>query len=364
MGTLAGRQVLVTGATGFIGGRLVEKLVLEEGSRVRTLVRDFSHASRLARFPLEMMPGGLLDETTVDGAVAGCDTVFHCAHDFRNPESNLEGLRILAEACLRHRVRRLVYTSSISVYEPLPEGEMDESAPAEPSDFTYKNNKIAAERLLSRYREERGLSFVALQPTIVYGPFGNAWTMNPIRELRQARVVLPEDRPGRCNALYVDDCADALILAATRDRAVGERILISGPDTVTWHGFYGAYEAMLGTRSVVYMPTSEIERLSRPAQGVPSAHVLRSDPRRLLDWGPGKRLYNLVWKLAGERGRSRARKAMPKPLKIPNAQKLALLSADTVVRFDRARDLLGYEPRFPVARGMSLTAEFVKWAAL
>ena len=365
MSRLSGRKVLVTGATGFIGGRLVEKLVLEEGAHVRALVRDFSHASRLARFPLPMIAGGLLDEEALDRAVAGCEVVFHCAHDFDSSEANLAGTRRLAEACLRHKVQRLVYTSSISVYEPLPEGELDESAPPEPSGWTYKDDKIAAERLLDAYHREWGLPVVTILPTIVYGPFGKAWTIAPVTHLRQTRVVLSKEKPGRCNALYVDDCVDALLLAGIEPAAVGERILVSGPDTVTWHEFYRTYERMLGTHSLVFMDRAEMEKLKKPASYAPNRGLSRGDPRRLLEWAPARRVYKTVWKrFAGEALRDRTRKVLPVALRLPSEQQLALFEADTRVRTDRARKLLGFAPKFSFERGMALTEQFVKWAAL
>ena len=80
--TLDGKKVLVTGGTGFIGSRLVEKLVLEHQARVRVLVRNFVNAPRIARFPIEMVPGDLSDPVSVQKAVQNCDVVFHCAYDF------------------------------------------------------------------------------------------------------------------------------------------------------------------------------------------------------------------------------------------------------------------------------------------
>ncbi len=83
--------------------------------------------------------------------------------------------------------------------------------------------------------------------------------------------------------MYVDDVVDALILAAEKEEAVGERFLISGPDLVTWREFYAAYERILGVESVVSMPVEEIERINRQGNSVTlNLKMLGKDPLRVM----------------------------------------------------------------------------------
>jgi nucleoside-diphosphate-sugar epimerase len=366
------QRVLVTGATGFIGGRLVEKLILYHRANVRALVRDFAHASRLSRFSLEMVGGGIADSDAVDRAVAGCDTVFHCAHDFRgkNTQQNLDGTRNVADACLRHGVRRLVHVSTISVYEPLQDGELDESSPAEPCGWVYPDNKLAIEQMLFKYWREEGLPVVILQPTIVYGPFARSWTIKLIELLREFRVALPKD--GLCNAVYVDDVVDALILAAEKEKVEGERFLISGAEPVSWREFFGAFEGMLGFQRVALMSNEQIEqskKMTQPAGGITmKLRSLREDPRRIarqvVNWPPILKLYRLAQSLMGEEFAKPVAKDWPAPLFVPEDQLLALYGARATVKIDKAKRLLGYEPAFDFKRGMNLTAQYVKWANL
>jgi nucleoside-diphosphate-sugar epimerase len=313
-----------------------------------------------------MIGGGLNEAEAIDHAVAGCDTIFNCAHDFHNAQRNLDGARILAEACLRHKVRRLIHVSSISVYQPLrgSQGDLDETAPSEMCGLSYPDNKLAVEKELLQYGDKSGLPVVILQPTIVYGPFSRAWTVSPAKYLRIGRVVLPAESEGVCNAVYVDDVADALILAAQKDAAVGERFLISGPDAVTWREFYHAYEQMLGTQSVVLMTTTEIEQLNQAEGIAPSLGAIRQDPRRLLNWQPVRRLYKFARDRVSDSFRKQVRQAMPRPLYAPDAERLDILQSRAVVRIDKARRLLGYQPAFDFKRGMDFTAQFVKWANL
>ncbi len=205
MTRLQGRTVLVTGATGFIGGRLVEHLIRTEGARVRALVRNFANASRLARFAVDMAPGDLLSADAVERAVAGCDVVFHCAYGNDGDEATrkqvtVDGTAMVLEAARRQNVRRFVHTSTFSVYGDSPSGDLTEESPRKYTGATYGDSKIDAEKLALAYCE-KGLSVAVVQPTIVYGPFGSTWTAKPIEELSTGRVILINGGAGTCNAV-------------------------------------------------------------------------------------------------------------------------------------------------------------------
>jgi len=106
----SGKRVLVTGGTGFIGGRLVEKLVSCHDAKVRVLVRNYANAARIARMPIKMIHGDINNLEDVCNAVEGCDVVFHCAYgnsgsDNKRQEVNIEGTRNIAEAKSEIRCR-------------------------------------------------------------------------------------------------------------------------------------------------------------------------------------------------------------------------------------------------------------------
>ncbi len=371
---LKDKVVLVTGATGSIGGRLVEKLVIEHQAQVRVLVHNLSNLSKVSRLPVSVYQGDVTDFAAVDRAVQGCDFVFHCAYAFGTPPAEQErvavdGSRNIAQAVLRHKVRSLVYVSSISVYEPMDDGDLDETALKQSSGWKYPDTKKKAEEVMLELHSRHGLPVAIVQPTIVYGPFVKSWTQGPLNQLKSGTVILPDEGAGLCNAVYIDDVADSLILAATNPKAIGETFLISGLEPVTWREFYRAYEDMLGITATRYMSAPEIQarynrlsnRLRRSITGT-LKWLIKKSPASVI--GAGYRLKErspLVARIlqrygvtgSGDSGRPREF--------IPDPQRLALFRSKARVRIDKAQEILDYKPRFDLRSGMKHTGGYVQW---
>src|SRR3954462_12358629 len=188
MTPLNGARGLVTGATGFIGGRLVERLVREEGASVRALVRNFANAPRIARFAIEMIPGDLSSADVLERAAAGCDVVFHCAYGAQGTDAerrvvNVQGPERVLAAALAAGCRRVVHVSTMSVYGDPQHGDIDETATRRYTGSADGDRKIDGENLALGYWD-RGLSVAIVQPTVVYGPFGLTWTIKPLQQLQ------------------------------------------------------------------------------------------------------------------------------------------------------------------------------------
>lgn len=373
---LSGARALVTGATGFIGGRLVERLVAEEGATVRALVRDFSTASRIARYPIAMVAGNVLDADAVDRAVDGCDVVFHCAYgnggeDAARQRVNVEGTELVLAAALRHRCRRVVHVSTYSVYGDPAQGDVDERTPRRRTGSTYGDSKLDAETRALAYCA-KGLSVAVVQPTIVYGPFGLTWTARPLEQMRTGRVILIDGGAGIANPVYIDDVVSALVAAAESERAHGETFLISGDRPISWREFFLQYEAIVGRPATVSMTAAEARAhfaRSQPRLLADSARVLRQEIRKReaplrerLERSPlGRVALDVADRMAllheGERpGASEAFIHPMFPAKIPT------FTSKARVRIDKAAVLLGYRPAYDVDRGMALTAGWARWA--
>jgi nucleoside-diphosphate-sugar epimerase len=359
--------ILVTGASGFIGGRLVE-LLAERGLRVRAAISNAGKLSRISQLDVELVRADLTDQAALSHAVADCNVVFHAAYRFggtaRQQKINLGGTRILAEAFLKQGGRRFVHVSSMSAYGDPCDGELSEQSPQRPTGEPYSATKQKIERLLLNLHRTRGLAVTILQPAIVYGPYGSIWTTPLLEQVRSMRVVLPKGGRGLCNAVYVDDVVCALILAADCDAAVGESFLVSGASPITWREFYGAYEKMLGRTAVVDLDEAQL-RIAESVRGRPrhSSPVgwLLAGVRRLLP-GPVKATLKRGLRLL-QKPRGAASDA-ESPLFVPDGLLHALYASKTQIRIDKARRILGYKPMFDLDKGMARTAEWARQANL
>jgi predicted dehydrogenase/nucleoside-diphosphate-sugar epimerase len=365
-----GSLAVITGATGFIGGRLAERL-LEQGSQVRCLVRNYGAAVRLARLPVDIRRVDLADAATVSAAIEGADFVFHCAYDSRSRPQNLAACNNLAAASLAHDVKRFLLTSTFSVYEPFPVGSLTEDTPDGDRRWVYTRTKLELEHTVLAATRTQGLQGTILQPSIVYGPFSRPWTNAPADMLLYGTVVLPNSGEGLCNALYVDDLIDAMIIAAIKPTAIGERFVISGPETVTWRTFFERFAEALGTAGPQYRPADQIARENSGL--VHDVKMVASDPKRLiriaarspsvrnmlqagLDSLP-KPIYDMVSRLYF--GSAQHPVGL---VHLPDPQLLSLYTSTATAGSEKARRLLGYAPRFDFATGMAITAKYLTWA--
>ncbi len=259
---LRGKKILVTGGTGFIGSRLVERLIKEHDARVRVFVSRYTNLSRVARFEIEWVKGELTEQTDIQRAVEGCDVIFHCAHGSRGGRFDREltdvtGTEKLLKSCVGKRIQRFVYLSSSMVYGLPGTTIIDESFPKQSIGFPYADNKIRAERLVRDYHKSHGVPATILQPTAVYGPFSPVWVKGILKNLTNNRVILVNGGTGVANNVYIDDLIDVMLLAAVKKESVGEEFLISGNDRITWREYYRRFEDMLGVSGTVAMSDQE-----------------------------------------------------------------------------------------------------------
>jgi nucleoside-diphosphate-sugar epimerase len=214
-----GRTALITGASGFVGGHLAERLA-GDGWQVRAMVRATSDTARLRALGAELHTGGLDDVDALADAASGADAVFHLAALTTAPDEatfrrvNAEGTRNVARAVARAeaRPRRLVYLSSYAACGPAVDGRPrrvdDPPAPL----TAYGRTKLEGEAA-AREAEGAGVELVVLRAPAVYGPGDRAFL--PVYRLaRFALAPVPTGPERRVHVIYVHDLVTALANAA------------------------------------------------------------------------------------------------------------------------------------------------------
>jgi nucleoside-diphosphate-sugar epimerase len=216
-------RALVTGGGGFLGGAIVRRL-LARGNEVRSFARGDYPA--LQALGVDVRRGDLADAAAVARAVEGCDVVFHVAakagiwgryEDYHR--INVIGTQNVLTACRRCGVRGLVYTSSPSVvFDGRDMEGVDESAPySDHFDAHYPQTKALAEQLMLK-ANGADLATVALRPHLIWGPGDNHLGPRILARARAGKLRRIGRQNKRVDSLYIDNAADAHLLAAERLR--------------------------------------------------------------------------------------------------------------------------------------------------
>ncbi|MBI2194940.1 MAG: NAD-dependent epimerase/dehydratase family protein [Planctomycetes bacterium] len=227
-------KAFVTGGTGFLGAHVVRQL-LRRGARVLVLARKSSQLANLRGLDVTIVPGDILDAGPWENALDGCDALFHVAADYRlwvpvpqsMFQSNVEGTRQTLEAAIRHRVPRIVHTSTVGALAYPPPGQVSNES-SEPADADligpYKQSKRQAE-LIARRLAADGHPIVIVNPSTPIGPLD----IKPTPTGKMLVDFLNGRMPGYVdtglNLIDVRDCAEGHLLAAERGTP-GQRYIL------------------------------------------------------------------------------------------------------------------------------------------
>ncbi len=340
------KTVLVTGGTGFVGCRLVEHLFLECNAKVRVLVHNWASASWVSRMPVELVEGDVTDYPSLLAAAKDCSIIFHLASgpgdqgDYR--ATHVDGTRNVLQAARELETDRVVHVSSVVVHGPDPEGTLTEDSPFISTGRAYADTKIEAEEIVKSSIDEHNLPVTIIRPTFVWGPRGGQFTLGVVRSMRNGTFALLDNGQAKCPAVYVDNLVDVMLLAALKDEAVGESFLVADSEERTWHEYFNGYAGMIGMSRLRSIPASAwyvkravwlVDRLGDVGillGGNPAPiwrRAIRRAARELLQW-------------LGRRG-------------IPASWHLKIYSRPGGVSIDKARRLLGYQPKVDLSEGMA-----------
>lgn len=284
-------KILVTGAGGFLGKAIVERLLAHGQNDLRCMLRDASKTRGLeaiaARYPqarLEYVTVNLRNPNEIPRAVAGADIVIHAAAALKGSPAEMfmdsvVASRNLLEAIaneLRHI--RVVLVSSFGAMgvAELPRGAMvDEKTPLEQHPErrdVYSHSKLRQEQLFWEYHQKYGFDLVVLRPGVIYGPGGGHFSNRVGLSLFGRFLHL-----GGKNLLpltYVDNCAEAIVVAALSESSSGQVYNVVDDDLMTSGQYLSLYKKNVRRVKSVQVPyfalmwgSRMVERYSERSRG-------------------------------------------------------------------------------------------------
>jgi nucleoside-diphosphate-sugar epimerase len=311
--------VFITGAAGFIGAHLAGRLQ-RDGAQVTGVDR--------AEGQFVTAVGDVSQAGAWGAAAAGASVVVHTAAVVSNAagaatswRGNVLATRRALDAAVAGGAQRFVHLSSVRAFGDagFPDG-VDERRPVRPDGNAYVDTKIASEQVVLQAHAAGEIECVVIRPADVYGPGSRPWTVLPVEAIRARRFVLPAWGRGVFSPLYVDNLVDALTLAIAHPNAAGQVFTIGDGRAVSCGEFFGHYGRMLG----------------RPTPGAPT-------------W--------LALALAG--GSELAGRITRAPTE-SNRETTRYLARTGTYSIEKARRVLGYEPRVSLEDGMKRTEEWLR----
>ncbi len=319
---------LVTGATGFTGGHLARTL-LDRGYAVRALVRDLSNpnAVKLGELGIELVEGDVSDAESVDRAVAGCTHVFHIAALYRTANHadeeyravNTDSVKHVLAAAKTHGVQRIVHCSTCGVHGDIVEIPANEDTPYNPGDI-YQRTKLDGE-LLTQEAMAAGAPVSVVRPTGIYGP-GDTRFLKLFRTIQAGTFRMFGDGQILYHMTFIDDMVAGIILAGEHPDAIGEVFLIASDEYCTLDDLVAAVAAELGVKP----------------------------PRLHLPIGPLLFAATIC-------------EALCKPFNIDpplHRRRVEFFTKARAFRNDKARRIMGFEPKVSLKEGLHRTAEWYR----
>lgn len=254
------RLILVTGATGFIGRRLIGTLRQQAGITICALVRDSSQVSRIwPAGDIVGRKGDLSRPETLSGVCDSVDTVFHLAGfahtadmeegkaDELHARITVAGTQALLATAVRAGVKRFIFASSVKAMGEATDGCQDESAATAP-ESAYGRAKLAAERMVFGVGREQGMHVCSLRLPMVYGHDNKGNLPRMISAIDQHRFPPLPETGNKRSMVHVDDVVQALLLAAERPVAAGQTYIVADGQSYSTRRVYTLICAALGRR--------------------------------------------------------------------------------------------------------------------
>jgi nucleoside-diphosphate-sugar epimerase len=317
---IEGRNAAVTGAAGFIGGTICRRLA-EVGANVTGVDVAEEGAARVRESGAAFARADVTDRDAIRAALEGADLVVHAAafvHEWGEMDDfvrvNVGGTANVLDAASDAGAERVVHISSVVVYGYHDGSEQDETAHRRAYGIPYIDTKSSSDRLAAR----RGA--VVIRPGDVYGPGGPQWVLRPVEMARAGQLAVPGKGDGVMLPVYVEDLADAVLLALERGEPGEAYTVWDEQNAVSFEEHFNRIAGMVGGR--------EARRLPRPLLAAVGTAMER---------------------IAAARGRPPAF----------TSRAITFVDRRGTVSAAKAREQLGWEPRVPYDEGMRRTEEWL-----
>ena len=320
-------KVLVTGATGFVGRALVDRL-LKERWRVAALVRRGSNFEGLKRKGVKLFFGDVSNPDSVKGAVKGVDIIvnsaaalpYHNLPDKKYWEANVYGVKNVIQAAKISGIKRLVHISTVGIYGATSRRGASERSKTELSGV-YSRTKFEGEKIVWKYIKE-GFPATIIRPTIAYGPGDiRPGFLNLFVFIKKGMFVPVGKGDNFFHTIYVGNLVDALMLAATKDAAIGEDFIIGDDPCPTMKELVEVIAKVQGKR----LPNFYLPRWIAFASGI---------------------FFDFINK-AG----------LPVPL---TTKRVKFITENKKFKINKAKKVLGYKPRVGLEQGVRATRDWYR----
>ena len=264
-------RAFVTGGTGFLGARLVDRL-LQRSDDVVCLVRSPEKASGLRRQGCALVEGDLLAREAMEEAMRGCDAVFHLAADYRvgvrdaaresMERSNVEGTRTVLDAAHAAGVPRIVYVSTVAVFGNTGGEIVDETYEHPGRSFTskYEETKWRA-HLVAKEKAAAGVPVVIVQPGAIYGPGDKSAVGDQLSQAARGKLPAVAFPQLGLNMVHVDDVVEGILLALDKGEP-GESYVLGGQITTLREAIESAARAAGSKPPRLNVPTGLLKLLA------------------------------------------------------------------------------------------------------
>lgn len=371
------QRIGIVGASGFVGSALCERLYFSGVRDFVPFVHSTGNAWRVARLAVPIRSLDLLDREQVFAAVSSCDVIVNCALTGNDPKSR--GLRNLADAARKSRLKRFVHLSSIAIYgrDPAPESAAETGKP-DPGGNPYGVLKLGQDAIVFDLQRS-GVPCFILCPGNIGGPY-SLFMRGLAERLALGPLPLVDGGGYASNIIHVDNLVEAIIAAIRAERGSGERYFVNETRPVSWRQVFEDLGRLLGIRAS-FMEVARndvVPLLSSAAPRVGIAGHLRiaasGEFRAALSMMPALRHLNeaamrMFSKLpAGYRHGLRER--LTWPIRVAKATSRVSLDDRYVTaqarRFYHSpmklQDALDWQPALSYEEGLETTAAWLKFA--